>query len=246
MTSPVHESRHRSTARLTDLTYWEAAQHPTYVILFLMPLVLVQVILRWGAVGDGSAVRALVVEDFLQQVTRIVGFDVAWMPAAIVVLTLLIWLSRTPQRVPSRWTYLPLMFVESLLVALPLLVIGLLLSIEANSFGYRVTHALTAGIYEEFVFRFVLTGGLILLFRAAIPRAETTVVVAAILVSAMLFAACHFQPIGQRVYDSWAFTRLVIAGAYLGLVFVGRGLGIAVGAHIAYDYWVLSTRDAHF
>jgi hypothetical protein len=30
------------------------------------------------------------------------------------------------------------------------------------------------------------------------------------------------------------------------LVFVGRGLGIAVGAHIAYDFWVLSMRDNNF
>lgn len=242
----MHESRHRSTARLTDLTYWDAAQHPTYVILFLLPLVLVQVVLRWGEIGNGEAFRALVVEDVLHQITGTGGFNVAWMPAAIVVVTLLVWLSRTHQRVPTRWTVLPLMLGESLIVALPLLMIGMLLSVNGDTFGYRVTHAFTAGIYEEFVFRFALAGGLILLFRTAMPRPEAVSLVGAILVSALLFAACHFKPIGQQEYENWRFLRIVLAGVYLALVFVGRGLGIAVGAHIAYDFWVLSTRDAHY
>lgn len=246
MPAPSQDPRHRSTARLTDLTYWEATQHPTYVILFLAPLLLLQWVLRSRGMAEGEVAHNLVVEDALQQLTRWVGFETAWMPAALMLLSLLVWLSLTPQRVPKRWVYLPMMLAESVLVALPLLVLGLLLSIQSEGIGFRLTLALTAGIYEEFVFRFILTGGLILLFRAALPEPEPLPMVVAIMVSALLFAICHFQPVGERVYSGWALVRLVLAGGYLALVFVGRGLGIAVGAHIAYDLWVLSMRGAHY
>jgi hypothetical protein len=56
--------------------------------------------------------------------------------------------------------------------------------------------------------------------------------------AATLFAWCHYQPVGLDVFAWSTFLVRLAAGAYLTLVFIWRGLGIAVGCHAAFNLFL--------
>ena len=66
------------------------------------------------------------------------------------------------------------------------------------------------------------------------------------ILAAVAFALAHVQPVGGETF-AWlpALTRTV-AGCYLGLLFLGRGFGLAAGAHAAHNaavvFWTSSGR----
>jgi len=54
-------------------------------------------------------------------------------------------------------------------------------------------------------------------------------------VAGLLFAMCHFAPIGSDAFRWTSFWFRFVAGIYLGLVYVGRGIGSAAGAHAVFN-----------
>lgn len=142
--------------------------------------------------------------------------------------------------------YFVLMFTESLVLAL---ILGPLLATLVGSFfleypltgdaepdlSVRVLLSVGAGVYEEFLFRFLLLGGMFLachqIFKA--PRVFSAVL--ALALSALLFAAYHhLGPFGQPMVP-YLFCFRLGAGLILGLVFITRGFGVAVYLHVLYD-----------
>jgi hypothetical protein len=94
-----------------------------------------------------------------------------------------------------------------------------------------------AGIYEEVLFRLGLFGGLCLLLRAVgFPR-FVAVVLAATAGAVGFAAAHHVGPYGEPV-QPYVFLFRAVAGLYFTVLFVGRGFGVAVGAHAGYDVLV--------
>ncbi|HEY8504749.1 MAG TPA: CPBP family glutamic-type intramembrane protease, partial [Gemmataceae bacterium] len=94
-----------------------------------------------------------------------------------------------------------------------------------------------AGIYEEVLFRLILFAGLAAVLRFCRLPALLAVAVAAV-ASALLFAAAHhLGPYGEPM-DGYAFLFRTCAGVYFALLFQGRGIGVAVGSHAAYDVLV--------
>ena len=94
-----------------------------------------------------------------------------------------------------------------------------------------------AGIYEEVLFRLGLFAGLYGVLRVVRLPVLAAVVIAAA-VGAIAFAyAHHIGPYGEPVRADY-FVFRAIAGLYFTLLFVLRGFGIAVGAHVGYDVLV--------
>jgi hypothetical protein len=94
-----------------------------------------------------------------------------------------------------------------------------------------------AGIYEEVLFRLGLFGGLCLLLRAIrLPRL-IAVFLAAAAGAAGFAAAHHLGPYGEPM-QPYVFAFRAVAGLYFTALFVGRGFGVAVGAHAGYDVLV--------
>jgi membrane protease YdiL (CAAX protease family) len=93
-----------------------------------------------------------------------------------------------------------------------------------------------AGVYEEFLFRVVLFGGLCYLLRLVLPKLPAVGLAAA--ASAVLFASAHhFGPTGESV-DPTKFLFRAAAGLYFTLLYMFRGFGVAIGAHAGYDILV--------
>ncbi len=95
--------------------------------------------------------------------------------------------------------------------------------------------SLGAGIYEELLFRVLLTGGLLWGFRAAFKWGRPAAASGAVLLSALIFSAFHYiGPLGDAFTVS-SFTFRAIAGVAFSGLYVTRGLGITAWTHALYD-----------
>ena len=104
----------------------------------------------------------------------------------------------------------------------------------------QVVNYLGAGIYEEVLFRFGLFSILVLLLRAILLPGIVAMVIAAILAAFAFSAAHHMGPAGEPMVPIVFFFRAA-AGLVFTVLYVTRGLGIAVGAHAGYNILVGSS-----
>ena len=157
----------------------------------------------------------------------------------------------------ERVSMLPWMLFESVLLALVLRVVltvevsfmewasgvgPLFQVVGATSMREGVTlmvSHLGAALYEEFLFRMLLVGGLMVFFRSFVERRVAWCM--AILLGAAFFVAAHYiGPGGEPFIWREATVRLAVlfrftAAVMLGIVYVNRGFGIAVGVHLFYN-----------
>jgi membrane protease YdiL (CAAX protease family) len=145
------------------------------------------------------------------------------------------------------------MLAESLFYALALVVLGqvqdlALQQLEAawvvaamkqtqlETLG-RAVGFVGAGIYEEVLFRGALLPAIYLLVRGAqLPRKAA--LTAAVVLSSALFAAAHYWGPQSLAPDVRGFVFRATAGVLFGVLLVLRGIGITIGAHVAYDILV--------
>ena len=242
MASKTKPRRTRKNAVETpvDSSYWQATREPTACLAFLVPLVAAY---EMGALMLRPEVwpeRRLVAQRLIQQLVAWFGTDAVWVPGVALVVTLVIWqlVSQSPWKLRG-WVPLA-MIAESLVLTIPLFVLGrLVLTAADGAFGYQmrvhIVLALGAGIYEELIFRFYLVTGLIALFTKYAKVPPQTATIAAIVVGGALFALCHFKPVGSEPFGWPMFLMFTAAGGYLATIFVLRGLGVSTGCHAAFN-----------
>ena len=210
-------------------------------LLFVLPMVVVYEVGTWLLGAVHAPVPQLVAHNLIQEFVAWFGTDSAWVPGLAAMATLVVWqLVRPGPSRPSLRVVL-LMVPESIVLTIPLFVLGRVLAQTTGEetvlggVGAQVVVVLGAGVYEELVFRFYLVGGLMLLFRHGLVVPRSVAAGGAVVAGALLFAACHFHPIGATPFDWPAYVMTAGAGAYLGLLFVLRGVGISTGCHVAYN-----------
>ena len=165
---------------------------------------------------------------------------------------------RRKKRVPLRRAYFAGMLAESAVYALLFgalvatatqLLLGGLVRLGADG-GITtlplldgVVLSLGAGIYEELLFRVLLTGGLLaLLLSMGFRRGPAAAV--AVVVSAFLFSAFHY--VGPYAYplELGSFTFRLLAGVAFSALYVWRGFGIAAWTHALYDVFLVLAGNA--
>lgn len=99
----------------------------------------------------------------------------------------------------------------------------------------RLTIALGAGLYEEFLFRLVAIAMLHMAVKDLLQMGGMPARAVAILGSALAFAMYHdvAAPGGGIQWNALLF--FVAAGLYFGTIYLSRGFGIVVAAHAIYD-----------
>ena len=218
-------------------SYLGRTHQPLNCLVFILPM------LAAYEIGAFFFPKNLLAPRHLEIVLAHFGASASYLPGVLVVLTLLAWYGFSARREPISGKALAGMAVESLLWMLPMIVLGLvtrrLLSAQGLPLGGRSEAILTgmgAGIYEEFIFRLGAIGlaGLVLTKAVRLPRAAIGLVLA--LASAVLFGLYHY--IGPESFQWRSFSFRVLAGLYLGLVYLARGFGIAVGTHAFYNVYV--------
>jgi len=186
----------------------------------------------------------LAARQLLQWFFSMFGATSKYLPGLALVVVLLFWhiAARHPWKI--QWSPLAGMAGESILLALPLLILNEWIPQRALYARIPPGHQSTlddlllsigAGIYEELVFRLILIS-LMTLVLIDIGRIKPAVGMAlSVIISSLLFAGHHYEPIGADNWVASEFAFRAAAGAYLAAVYVLRGFGLAVGCHIVYD-----------
>ena len=148
----------------------------------------------------------------------------------------------------ARWATLRLevcapVILEAAIYALTLgavvsVIVDRLLGLAGFGLGSLVD-ALGAGVHEELVFRLGLLGGLVALARRArVALPDALVVLGAMVVSSLVFAAAHHVGRHGEPWTAHAFAFRAFAGLAFALVCWFRSLAHAVYAHVLYDVLV--------
>lgn len=231
--------------------YFLFSRRPLQVLVFLAPLI---VFYEIGlAVALRSETGVLTTVEAHHAILRL--FSMLGMPdsgglflGGIVILTVLfVWhlLNRDPWRISL--TTAAGMAVESILLTLPLLVIGYVVTqfsepllapagMSHLGLGGRMAISVGAGLYEELLFRMVLIAVIHTIVVDMAKGSEMLGALLAIGISAIAFTLYHpltDAATGEVVGSRVAF--YLLAGIYFGVVFLVRGFGIVVAVHAIYD-----------
>jgi hypothetical protein len=230
--------------------YWRRSRQPLQILTFLLPLILVyEVGLAWVLRSDRGVITNKAHETLLQffQIMGVNEVGGLYLGGVVIVVVLVIWhlLVRDPWHLDLEAT--ALMAVESLLLTLPLLALGLLVQrgvimsgqapvdLTTLNLGSKLAISIGAGLYEELLFRMLLIAGVhTLLVDLAHVRHGVGVTVA-VVISAVAFTWYHPLRDATGVLSPTRATFYFLAGIYFGLVYVGRGFGIVVATHALYD-----------
>ncbi|HEU5115453.1 MAG TPA: CPBP family intramembrane glutamic endopeptidase [Isosphaeraceae bacterium] len=245
--------------RQEPISYWALTRRPLPSLLFVLPLLLAYELGVKLLTRPDSATLRTGVDAWLHQALAAFGLREPWVPAAGLVGGLMAWqvFDRRPGR--FRFTCLPGMVFESLILAVVLVGLGRLvdlgltnldqarslpLPLNASATGSGSPHPLApvvgylgAGIYEEALFRLALLPlryGVLRLLLTPSLLAGTLAVTG----SALLFSIAHHAGVPGEVFTWYAFFFRWAAGIFFAWVFIVRGFGVAVGTHAAYDILV--------
>lgn len=163
--------------------------------------------------------------------------------------------TRRPWRIP--WRLMPAMICEAilggiLLVALLQLIVSLtsLISVQSqapsltiNSFApsragtwVSLFSFIGSGLYEEVFFRAMMITPIAWSLRQLGETRRMSWIAAAV-VSSLFFALAHYHSmnITREQFHWFTFAFRMSAGVLFSALYITRGLGITVGAHVAYD-----------
>lgn len=214
--------------------YLRATHEPTLAVIFIAPLILAFELVRWWR--QDLAPPDLVAERLVQATLAVLG-PVGVLAPGVAFLTALVawpWWAGGWRPARVRPGVLAAMIVESAVLATPLLVLAGL-SGTAGAAGGSLVYAIGGGVYEELAFRWALVGGGAWLVGHLLEAPRTQRVAALGVVSALAFSLCHLYPVGGEPFTATGLLFRSVAGGYLVLVYVGRGIPLAVGAHVAYN-----------
>ncbi len=229
--------------------YFRVSRTGTYGFLMALPLLLGYEILMLLSrsrlqVGSGVLIKRILEMSGL-------GGHLALL-IAVFVLGMLVFFHERKKAIPFKPHYLGWMLAESLLIA-PLfaVTVGWLtyqsvpqlaswpLAAGAAPAGLLVKIGLSlgAGVYEEFLFRVILVGGMFWLARALWPRHAGAIYVVVALIGALVFSIAHY--LGGEHFQVASFLYRFIGGLLLNGLYLARGFGVAAWTHAFFDIMVM-------
>ncbi|MFQ5592433.1 MAG: CPBP family intramembrane glutamic endopeptidase [Phycisphaerae bacterium] len=209
---------------------------PLDALIFLLPL------LAFYELASITRPDRVLAFDFLRRFFELFGRAGVWAPGLGVVVILLATQMASGRPWTIRWDRVAFMYGEALLLAVPLLALNWAIPLggraeapDADALIHRLGLGVGAGVYEELVFRLIFISVTVMIGVDLLRFGRGPVALAAVILSALVFAAHHHQPIGMEPFDATRFAFRTIAGVYLALVFWYRGYGPAAGCHAAYN-----------
>ncbi|HMP16244.1 MAG TPA: CPBP family glutamic-type intramembrane protease [Gemmatales bacterium] len=198
----------------------------------------------WYEAQQGVTALRSGLDAWLGSYCQQMGWTAEYLPSVFLALICLGWaVIRWDRSPPESLGTLFGMFLESLLFALALWGLGMILTAQWNQLGIPIaTRSMKAialmgsGVFEEVLFR--LLGFGLMLWLLKLVSAERSAMILAVVLSAGIFAgAHHLGPYGEA-WQWQIFGFRFLAGGCFALIFYYRGLGIAVGTHSAYNFFI--------
>lgn len=230
-------------------TYWDRSKWPLQSLYFLLPLL---AIYEYGALVLLDETQ-LTATRLLGQFFALAGVTGVHLPAIAVVGALLgmhVVRKRDPW-LPELKLY-PVMWGESLVLALPLFVLMTVLlrepaaaawlgSVDWGVWRRDMVIAIGAGVYEELLFRMVAIAVIHAITKDLLSLPEEVCVLSAVVVSSLGFALVHFDFAGgQHAFHATKMVFFSVAGVYFAAIYLTRGFGIVVATHALYDVLVFT------
>jgi len=226
-----------------DDTYWQETRKPLHCLIFILPILL---FFHWGT---RYYRMGLLAEHGLRRVLGYLGGTAACLPPLAVIAVLLGQHLIKRDRWDLRLRVLGGMVVESVLLIVPLIALSyittrvFMTAVQPESAEYlrSILAGVGGGIYEEFVFHLLALGIIMLIFVDGLSLSKVPVAICAVAVTAVLFGLCHTNVppfCGIEPFSAKAFTFRTVAGVYLGVLFILRGFGVAVGTHVMWNIYV--------
>lgn len=248
-----------TSPRDATLIYLEETRRPFVSLIFLLPLLFIYEVGLWSFAAGQSRNGA---DVFLRHLLENAGSGISILLPLLACAALLAWHHLTGEAWHVRTQTLMWMTCECIAFAGILMVIAyvqrqvldagnsITALVEGQTAGTppaRSTAAqaivyVGAGVYEELLFRLMLLPACLWLFRQFV-EVKWQAFVWAVVASSLVFALAHYAPFNSAgeplalatPAGVYAFSFRFLAGVFFATLFVQRGIGIAVGAHAAYD-----------
>lgn len=214
-------------------------------LIMILPLI---VLYQIGIVQANSSVRNLA-EVWMTGPISAIGVEATTIINILIIGGIIYGLCELQQGVTSVF-FLVIMLLESFLYAM-LLFTGVNAATEAiesvvhrylSIYGVptrQLLLCLGAGVYEELLFRLLLVGGLVTILKKVFMWNTFLSAGLALVVSSLLFSAVHHIGSAGDALDMHVFLFRTLCGLVLGIIFLLRGIGIAVWSHALYNVMVL-------
>ena len=223
-------------------------QRPLPVLIALAPFIL---LLELSLASGGAASTASRVLAHVQLGEAVAFFGLSPIftlhaTGLLVVLILLAWHALTGRSWRVRWKEPPQLVFEGLIAAAPLLAGAAFLGsisettltspiLEPASARDALAIAIGAGLSEELVFRMLGVSVIYWAMKHVIGLTHWQAVAIAVIATAAAFTLYH----GPAALTATTNSFIVVAGCYLGVLYVLRGFAVVVIAHAGYDAVVL-------
>ena len=232
-------------------SYWVYSKRPLEILVFLAPIIVAYEVGLLGVLqSETGGVLTNLAHKKIIDLFNSLGVSVAGLalPGLVLVILLLVWqvLRRAPWRIHGKTV--GFMWVESALLALPLLLIAQLLtgvhefsaiSLQEQaaepSLLARLAVGIGAGLYEELAFRWLFIAVIHTIACDVFKASHRVGLTIAIIISALAFMYYHpieGAPVGRMIF-------YLIGGLYFGTIFVVRGFGIVAATHAIYNVVVV-------
>ena len=143
--------------------------------------------------------------------------------------------------------YFFMMIIEGILFSLLLLllindlnVFSSINSIESSSMFKNFCDGISAGIWEEILFRAIILTSVLFIINKVIKETNFLINFLGIFISALLFSLFHYYGFDSgfigEVFNYSTFLNRLFAGLFLGYLYFYRGLGVVCMCHIGYNF----------
>ena len=209
------------------------------MLVFLLPLILFYEFASFAHHESFATPDRVIAFDLMWRFFALFGQVGVWTPALAIIAILIATHAASGEKWSVHWKRVLTMYPESLALALPLLLmiwtVPLAVGSNAAPMFDRIALGIGAGVYEELVFRLIFISLILMVGADLLHYDRKNVVIFAIAVSSLLFAAHHHRPFGADAFDPVRFIFRTGAGAYLAAIFWYRGYALAAGCHAAYN-----------
>lgn len=230
--------------------YWNNTRNTAVSLLFVAPLWLLYELLAFqlnrGWFGNlRTGVDFLIKESF--RAIKIPVF-LAFLLPLLILSSYLLFKKKRLSQLNVRPVHFAYMFLESLLYATILgLIVGGITGLFLTFQQVRVNHTMVdalvmnlgSGIYEEFIFRFILISGVIVILGKTGVESRVVKYILAVGFSAVIFSLFHYLNYFGESFQAGSFLFRFFAGVTFALLFLSRGLGIATYTHSLYNIFLM-------
>ena len=228
--------------------YFKDTKSPFYGFIFTIPLFLIY---ELGIIinSNESIISMRNGADvLLRQILSFLGLNgIYWLGFIFFVVYIIIFLIHRSKMKQNKINniYLFIMIIESLLWASLIYLFMsnihlLLMNPTGSIILQRVTLAIGAGIYEEFLFRVLLILLLSQIIKFIFKWSYKFSRFASMIISAGIFSSFHFLGEYGDYFSFNVFMIRFFAGIFLGMIYFARGFGIVAWSHSIYDLIVLT------